>query len=79
MGEQDWFNLLHFESPSLVFVLPCEYNLQMDNAYELQDPFKVISANYDMNQLSMNRIGIILLLKITLKLFVFHFILLPVF
>ena len=41
LGEQDWFNLVHFESPNMFYVLPCEYNFQMDNSYQ-QDPFKVI-------------------------------------
>ena len=41
LGEQDWFNLFQFEYPNLTYVLPCEYNLQMDTAYEKNSIFQV--------------------------------------
>ena len=41
LGEQDWFNLLQFEIPNLVYVIPCEYNFQLDISYQKQKLFKV--------------------------------------
>ena len=41
LGEQDWFNLLQFESPNLIYVIPCQYNLQLDISYQKQELFKV--------------------------------------
>ena len=41
LGQQDWFNLFQFEYPNLIYVLPCEYNLQMDTAYQRDSIFQV--------------------------------------
>ena len=41
LGEQDWFNLVQFECPDLVYVIPCEYNFQLDISYQKQELFKV--------------------------------------
>ena len=41
LGEQDWFNLLQFECSNMVYVIPCEYNLQLDISYQKQELFKV--------------------------------------
>ena len=36
LGEQDWLNLVTFEDPGLVHVLPCWFNYQLSQEYNVQ-------------------------------------------
>ncbi len=33
-GAQDWYTLISFENPDLVYILPCKFNRQMNLDYE---------------------------------------------
>ena len=43
VGDQDWLTTLGWELPELFYILPCEFNVQMDQVYntiEYQDTWE---------------------------------------
>ena len=45
LGAQDWLNLVFFHDPSMIHVLPCRFNLQLSEEYNM-GPWKGIFDAY---------------------------------